>query len=490
MLSRAIAAKTTATSGGAAAAEAAPAAAGPPTAAGRRRRSSTPAATPAPSANPESSTPTGRDPGVVTGPSTPQDWQAINGAMDHGSDTVPINGRPVSPAAHVGPQRPAGNADRRARCSWRRPRSPRPCPSSDAVSSLIGPRRSYVGARPTRFRRRLQALSIPLPKSGTPLSVAIAVVVLATAFASRGGSELERTTWTEVGIMLLGAGAVRGRADPPARRPHAPAPQGRLRARRLRRDRRVHRAQRDLVADAQRLLDRVHAARSSYFAAFAGALALGRIAPGRWSAVLVGIALGAVALSCWSLLTKVFPAALAPNDTFARLRPPSDYWNSVGLTAALGVPPLLWLAARRSGHAAYNALAWPGLGLAFVCLMLAYSRGALLALALGLIVWFAIVPLRLRAALALGGTIIATIPIVAWAFAQKGLTTDDAAMALRVDAGQGLGALLLLLIVAMTIAGLAVNFLSARAPAERAGAAGARAACSSARCSPSPRWRS
>jgi hypothetical protein len=60
-----------------------------------------PAATPTP-ANPEASTPKGRDPGVVTGPSSPQDWQAINGAMDHGKDPVPINGRPISPAAHIG----------------------------------------------------------------------------------------------------------------------------------------------------------------------------------------------------------------------------------------------------------------------------------------------------------------------------------------------------------------------------------------------------
>ena len=63
---------------------------------------STPAATPSPSPNPESSTPKGRDPGVVTGPSTPQDWQAVGGAIEHGGDAVPINGRPITPAAHVG----------------------------------------------------------------------------------------------------------------------------------------------------------------------------------------------------------------------------------------------------------------------------------------------------------------------------------------------------------------------------------------------------
>ena len=51
----------------------------------------------------------------------------------------------------------------------------------------------------------------------------------------------------------------------------------------------------------------------------------------------------------WALATKVFPEALAPDETFARLREPFGYWNAVGLMAALGVPPLLWIAARRTG---------------------------------------------------------------------------------------------------------------------------------------------
>ncbi len=45
---------------------------------------------------------TGKDAGVVTGPSTPQDWKAIDGAIETGGDAVPINGRPISPAAAVG----------------------------------------------------------------------------------------------------------------------------------------------------------------------------------------------------------------------------------------------------------------------------------------------------------------------------------------------------------------------------------------------------
>ena len=78
--------------------------------------------------------------------------------------------------------------------------------------------------------------------------------------------------------------------------------------------------------------------------------------------MLYGIAAATLVICGWALLTKIFPGVLAPDETFARLRPPFEYWNSVGVTAALGLPPMLWLAARRSGHAAGNALAWPALG--------------------------------------------------------------------------------------------------------------------------------
>src|SRR3712207_5723250 len=143
------------------------------------------------------------------------------------------------------------------------------------------------------------------------------------------------------------------------------------------------------------------------------------------------------------------------------------YWNAVGLMAALGVPPLLWLGARRSGHAAANALAWPGIALLLVCLMLSYSRGALLALAVGLLFWFAVVPLRLRGAVVLMGALAGAVPVTAWAFAMTGLTTDEVPVEVRGDAGHELGALLLLMAVALLAAGLMAGFLASESPPSR-----------------------
>ena len=80
-------------------------------------------------------------------------------------------------------------------------------------------------------------------------------------------------------------------------------------------------------------------------------------------------------------------------------------------------------------------------------------------------------PLRLRAVAALVSSALAAVPVVIWAFAQDGLTVDRAPMAARADAGHELGALLLLLVAVLGVAGLAVGFFTTRAPAGRAHAA-------------------
>jgi hypothetical protein len=190
-----------------------------------------------------------------------------------------------------------------------------------------------------------------------------------------------------------------------------------------------------------------------------------RLMPWGWDALLHGIAAACVIVCAWALATKVFPGTLAPDEVYARLRAPFDYWNSVGLNAAVGVVALLWLGARRSGRPAVNALAWPGIALCEVALMLSYSRGALLALAVGLVFWFAVVPLRLRSAVVLLGASAGTAALVAWAFAMTGLSTDELPIELRADTGHELGALLLLLLVLLLGLGLAAGFLAAERPA-------------------------
>ncbi len=214
----------------------------------------------------------------------------------------------------------------------------------------------------------------------------------------------------------------------------------------------------------------------AYCAVFGAAVVLVRAAPARWPAVLGGLALAAVVVCAYALLSKVFPAELARSNTFARLEAPYGYWNALGLTAAMGAICCLWLGARRDGHALLRALAYPAMGLLLLTLLLAYSRGAVAALVIGLAVWFCVVPLRLRGAAvlilgALGGGAVA-----AWDFKTHALSAEDVALGERAAAGHQLGVLVVAMLVLLSIAGIAIGFsTSRRAPSliqrRRAGAA-------------------
>jgi tetratricopeptide (TPR) repeat protein len=322
---------------------------------------------------------------------------------------------------------------------------------------------SVVASASAAPRRSVRAGALGLTDAGrtAALAVAVALVLAALAFVATGGLQLERTTYAEIALMLGGAAITAAGLLAP-RRTAGPLYGGVT-----------------LVAcvalagftalsvtwslapsDSWLEANRTFA----YLATLAAGVSLVRLMPWGWAGLLHGVALACVGVSGWALLTKVFPGALAPEEVYARLREPFDYWNAVGLMAALGIPPLLWLAARRSGHAAANALAWPGIALLLVCMMLSYSRGALLALAVGVAFWLIVVPLRLRGAAALLGATIGAAPVVAWAFAQDGLTTDRATLGARAEAGHALGALLLLMAVALLAAGLAATFLGDRTP--------------------------
>lgn len=200
----------------------------------------------------------------------------------------------------------------------------------------------------------------------------------------------------------------------------------------------------------------------TYLAAFGIGFALVRLAPHRWTAVVSGITLAAIGVSAWALMHKVFPAWLEPDEVYARLREPFGYWNAVGLMAALGVPGCLWLGARRAGHAAVNALAYPATGLLFVVPMLSFSRGALLALVVGCAFWFATVPLRLRGFAVLASGVIGGGMVIAWVFSQVALSEDRVPLDLRNEAGHQLGIAIVFMLLALLAVGLATSFLRDR----------------------------
>jgi cytochrome c-type biogenesis protein CcmH/NrfG len=200
----------------------------------------------------------------------------------------------------------------------------------------------------------------------------------------------------------------------------------------------------------------------AYSGVFAGAVAVVWIAPGGWRALLGGVVLAAVAVCVYALLTKTLPDRLDTVDIYARLHAPYGYWNAIGLTAAMGATGCLWLGGRRAGHALLTALSYPAMGVMLVTLMLAYSRGALAALAVGVIAWMALVPLRLRGARVLIAGALGAAPVVAWDFSRHALSSERVALAARTTAGHQLGVLLAAMVVVLALAGIAIGFFGDR----------------------------
>jgi cytochrome c-type biogenesis protein CcmH/NrfG len=319
------------------------------------------------------------------------------------------------------------------------------------VSSHAAAPRPAVSYRP---------FAVPRPGLDALLTVGIAGVIAAVAFAAQGGLLLGRTTKVEL-ALLIGSGAtvaVCALVAPARGRLSGATAAGLFLALGLFTVASIAWAVQpdDAWIESNRTL--------TYVAVFAAALALVRTVPDRWPALLNAVALAGLIVVAYALATRVLPGRLSADEIYARLRSPYGYWNAVGLTAAMAVPPFLWLGARREGAPILRALTFPAVGLLLVAVMLAYSRGALLALALGCAFWFWLVPLRLRGAAVLGCAAIGAALVVVWTFSQDALTQDRVPLDVRADAGHQLGLLLIAMVLALTAAGLAVCFAGAAHP--------------------------
>ncbi|MEA2424642.1 MAG: hypothetical protein QOH13_1052 [Thermoleophilaceae bacterium] len=197
----------------------------------------------------------------------------------------------------------------------------------------------------------------------------------------------------------------------------------------------------------------------AWFAVFAAGVAAGRLFPTGY-AVLLRALLGAVAVVIvYALASRIWPEQLGGTiEIYARIAQPFEYWNAVGVMAALGVVPALWLGARRSGHQPANALAYPLMALLNVAIFLSYSRGSLVAMALGVIAWFAFVPLRLRSLPVLLVPAVVSAPVLVWALGKDQFTKDGLAAAERATVGPEFGLILIAMCAVLLAIGLAIGF--------------------------------
>lgn len=196
----------------------------------------------------------------------------------------------------------------------------------------------------------------------------------------------------------------------------------------------------------------------AYVAVMAGGAATARLAPGRWQAIVGGVLLATTVVCVLGLGAKVFPDDVPLSQVFARLQSPIGYWNGMGAIASACLVLSLWLGTRREGYRPLNALAYPVAAIAVVTLLQTYSRGALLAAAVGALVWILLAPRRLHSLLvlavgALGGGFVGI-----WAFAKADLSTDRVVFAARETAGAEFGVLLAAALVFLLVIGLVVEF--------------------------------
>lgn len=196
----------------------------------------------------------------------------------------------------------------------------------------------------------------------------------------------------------------------------------------------------------------------AYLAVLLTGLLVARLAPRRWAVLPTSVLLATSIVLVLGVLSKVFPGTFADEEIFARLQYPLGYWNAVGAVAAVNLVLALWFGTRRHGYRPVNALAYPAIAIAVAVLLMSYSRGALIAAGIGVVIWLVFAPRRLHSLmlLAVGG--VAGLFVGIWSFANTALSTDNVLLAARESSGTQLGVLLLATVVLLLLIGLAIEF--------------------------------
>jgi hypothetical protein len=171
------------------------------------------------------------------------------------------------------------------------------------------------------------------------------------------------------------------------------------------------------------------------------------VARARSSRYVLGAVLAAVTvIAAFSLATRVLPDRVGVYDGSGiyRLAQPIGYWNGLGLFVAVGSLLALGFTARARTVAARSAAA-AVLVLLLPTLYFTFSRGAWIALGVGLVAAVAVDPRRLQLVAAL--LVVAPLPALAVLLSshEKGLTRGGSSLAAAAHDGHRLAVLVLLL---------------------------------------------
>ncbi|HEV7641217.1 MAG TPA: O-antigen ligase family protein, partial [Gaiellaceae bacterium] len=171
------------------------------------------------------------------------------------------------------------------------------------------------------------------------------------------------------------------------------------------------------------------------------------------STALVALVAGTATICLYSLSTRLFPDQLSGNDTIAgyRLTRPVGYWNALGLYAAIGLAVAVGLAIH--GPRITRAVMAAMVPVFALTVYFTYSRGSVLALALGLLVTFALDERRLD--WLLGSIVLALPAAVVVIVASRSGPLTKAGHTIPAAARDGHRLALLALVLALLAAGIA-----------------------------------
>ncbi len=169
----------------------------------------------------------------------------------------------------------------------------------------------------------------------------------------------------------------------------------------------------------------------------------------------------AVALSCalYALAGKVMPGAEILGVDFnhtavaSRLRAPLEYWNALGLVMVLAVPIALRLTTDDDRRDRTRLFGLVALFVLLLCLGMTYSRGGMLALAVGVVVLTVLGAAKLRGLAVFAVTVVATIPVLGLAFSRPALKAINIPLDERTPDGIVLGLVLAGSVIGLLMAG-------------------------------------
>jgi hypothetical protein len=173
-----------------------------------------------------------------------------------------------------------------------------------------------------------------------------------------------------------------------------------------------------------------------------------------------GFLLVAMAVAVYGLGQKLVPGVhlgsvvdLNRTGGFARLQEPLGYWNALALLLAMAVPIALALVVDKSASRGERLTALISIELLLLTIVLTYSRGGLLALAVGTGVGIAVSGARLRSLMWAGVALLATVAPLVIGLTNRSLTTSHVALGPRESAGAQLAAVLVVSLLALALVG-------------------------------------